>query len=115
MENPLDIPKEAEELGALEEIEETDVPKIDVLEVDFPEQTEASERKPRIFISHKRDVAINDEIAIRLAADLKPLCEDVYLDLVMPIGVLYESLIAEKIREADFVIALITAASNQSE
>jgi hypothetical protein len=101
MENPSDL-AEPTEGGA--EVEST------AQVTDAPEQPA---RKPSIFISHKRDVALDDDTAMRLAEDLGPLCEDVYLDLLMPLGVDWEALLEEKLRDSDFVIVLISAHSNE--
>jgi hypothetical protein len=70
--------------------------------------------RKRVFISHKRDVDINDELAKRLKTDLQQSCEDVYLDLDMLPGPNYEALIKEKLANADFVIAIISEAANGS-
>lgn len=72
-------------------------------------------KKTRVFLSHKRDVAINDEIASRLATDLRTFCEDVYLDLDMLVGEYYESLIKDKLGGADFVIVLVSETANRSD
>lgn len=71
-------------------------------------------KKPRIFISHKRDVAINDEIAARLKKDLEPYCEDIYLDLDMLAGDEYVRIIEEELSNADILIVLISETANRS-
>src|SRR5207302_1836221 len=47
--------------------------------------------------------------------DLKPLCDDIYLDSLEPAGSHYEDRIEQKLRNADFVIALISADANRSK
>jgi HEAT repeat protein len=72
------------------------------------------ERKPSVFISHKR-APLDNDISTRLAADLAPLCEEIYLDLEMKPGDPYEQIIKEKVSKADFVIALISEHANESD
>jgi hypothetical protein len=71
-------------------------------------------KKPRVFISHKRDVALNDEIAMRLKTDLEPWCESIYLDLDMLIGRNYVETIEAELSNSDFMIVLISEEANQS-
>lgn len=78
------------------------------------ETAEEPQRKPSVFISHKRAHEDNG-VATNLARDLAPLCEDIYLDLDMAPGVEYERLIKEKVSKADFVIALVSEHANTSD
>jgi len=71
--------------------------------------------KKRVFISHKRDVAINDEIGTRLKRDLEPFCESVYLDLEDNVpSEDYVAAIIERLSNADFFIVFISEAGNRS-
>jgi hypothetical protein len=88
-------------------------------ELAMPEESFAGEvaptRQRRVFISHKQDkAASNDEIASRLATDLAPYCQSVYLDLDMLPGDEYVRIIEEKLSNSDFVIVLISEAANRS-
>jgi hypothetical protein len=83
---------------------------------DGDEPEAAGEPTPRrsIFISHKRDFDLDQNIADRLYDDLKGDF-DIYLDTMQQPGVLYEDVIKEKIRNADYVLALMTENANRSE
>jgi 3-methyladenine DNA glycosylase AlkC len=125
MEDPLDL---LDQLDLTDQVQEADLPE-QAADIDMLEQAEAAEqneedaaqqgveppKRPSIFISHKRDVDLDDSIAARLAQDLSGLCEDIYLDTEMHLGVEYEKVIVDKLKDADFVIALISKSANSSE
>lgn len=77
--------------------------------------TEQSFAGKRIFVSHKCDVDLDEEIAAKLYNDLVDLGCEVYLDKAQPIGILFEDAIDDSLRRADFVIALLTRGANDSD
>lgn len=79
-----------------------------------PEATGEQAPRRSIFISHKRDFDLDQNIADRLYEELKGDF-DIYLDTMQQPGVLYEEVIKESIRNADYVLALITENANNSE
>ncbi len=97
-----------------EEVEST---RTGSLEADTQPEAVATElaKGPRVFISHKRDVEVGDDIATRLARDLAPCCGHVYLDLNMALGEEYEHVVQNEIGNADVFIALISPAANGSD
>jgi hypothetical protein len=76
----------------------------------------AAEPTPRhsIFISHKRGFDLDQNTADKLFEDLRA-DHDLYLDTEQVPGTPYEKKIKESIKNADYVLALITDHSNASE
>src|SRR5215211_8306618 len=68
-----------------------------------------------VFISHKRGIEPDDQIARSLANDLEKLGCSVYLDLNRRPAMVIDKEIPEYLDSADFVIALISAEANGSE
>jgi hypothetical protein len=68
-----------------------------------------------IFISHKCDVPADETLARQLYESLTDLGCDVYLDKAQPIGRDYEKAIDQALQRADFVLALLTKDSNDSD
>jgi hypothetical protein len=68
-----------------------------------------------IFISHKCDVPADETLAKQLYESLTDLGCDVYLDEAQPIGIDYEKAIDQSLQRADFVLALLTKDSNDSD
>lgn len=68
-----------------------------------------------VFISHKRGIEVDDKVALLLADELEKLGCSVYLDLNRPHGIRIDDEIPENLDQADFVIALISAAANGNE
>ena len=70
---------------------------------------------PRVFISHKADVDPDEQVAAMLYADLTEMGCDVYYDKAQPPGPRYDQAISDSLRNADYVVALITKHSNESD
>jgi hypothetical protein len=68
-----------------------------------------------VFISHKRGIEIDDRIALLLAQDLKRLGCKVFLDYNQPPAIEIDRELVEHLDKADFVVALISPAADQSE
>ena len=80
-----------------------------------PSTTEQFFEGKRIFISHKCDVDVDEEIAAKLYADFVALGCEVYLDKAQPIAIPFEDAIDDSLRRADFVIAVLTRDANDSD
>lgn len=81
----------------------------------FDESGGLPAERPRVFISHKCDVEPDEQIAGMLYADLTEMGCDVYFDKAQPPGVRYDAAISDALKNADFVVALITRQSNESD
>lgn len=93
-----------------------------ILDLDDPGEAAlfaASAEQPlaelRVFISHKCDLEPDETIAARLHDDLKALGCEVYLDKAQPPGVRYDEAISNSLKNADFVVALISRHANESD
>ena len=105
-EDLLDIESEAEILTS-DAAAETETTPLDYVEKSF--------RGKHVFISHKCDVEQDENIAWNLYNDLKALGCDVYLDKAQPIGVPFDDEIKKSLKRADFFVALLTSAANESD
>ena len=72
-------------------------------------------RKTRVFISYKRGVEPDESVALKIYEALKSLGYKVFIDLIMPVGSRWGQRIEEELRQADFLIALLSDESTQSE
>ena len=68
-----------------------------------------------VFISHKCDVQQDENIARQLYTDLTALGCEVYLDTAQPIGAQYDDEIKKSLKRADFVVAVLSSAANESD
>jgi hypothetical protein len=103
-------PEETEQPEESERLEEAENP---VEGVD-PEQIEESAERPVVFISHRQGFDLDQNIATMLYENLSEVC-DVYLDTQQLPSTRWRELIKNSIKEADFVIALITENANRSD
>lgn len=78
-----------------------------------PEITSAS--KGRVFISYKRNIDPDQAIAGRLLTDLQRLGYDVFIDRNMFVGQNWAEEIERQLKDCDYFIPLLTAASIASE
>lgn len=76
--------------------------------------TQDSQASKRIFISYKRDVEPDEEVALQIKQALSPH-HQVFIDEKILVGTDWAELIEAEIREADFLIVLISEYSVRSE
>lgn len=67
----------------------------------------------RIFLAYKRGA--DDEVALRIFAHLKKLGHHVFIDRTMLVGTAWAERIDDEIRNCDYLIALLSASSVNSE
>lgn len=79
-----------------------------------PEHVEEAAERPFVFISHRQGFDLDQNVATMLYENLSEDC-DVYLDTQQLASTRYAELIRESIKEADFVIALVTENSNRND
>lgn len=72
-------------------------------------------RRARVFISYKRSAEPDETVALKVYEALKNLGHDVFLDLIMSVGSLWGRRIDDELRQADFLIVLLSSESTQSE
>jgi len=70
--------------------------------------------RARIFISYKRDVAPDEQVALAIRQALSE-DHDVFIDQAMPIGTRWAERIEQEIAQADFLITLLSGQSAHSE
>jgi hypothetical protein len=68
----------------------------------------------RIFISYKRNVTPDEPVALEVFHALRTQ-HDVFIDQTIPVGTRWGARIADELRRADFLIALLSAESVHSE
>ena len=73
-----------------------------------------SDRKPRIFVSYKRDVHPDETVALAVHGALAQQF-DVFIDQDMGVGVKWGERIDEQIRLSDFLVVFLSAESVNSE
>ena len=108
MEDYVDSSIEAEAIAYSELVEATELAAAD------PSVEESFEGK-HVFISHKCDVEPDENIAWALHNDLTALGCSIYLDKTQPLGAPFDDEIKKSLRRADFVVALLTSAANESD
>jgi hypothetical protein len=81
---------------------------------DEPDATPEPTPRKSVFISHKRDFDLDQNIADKLCDDLSG-DYDVFLDTRQQPGVYYEKVIKDSIKNAHYLLALITDNANNSE
>jgi len=72
------------------------------------------EQSPRIFISYKRDLQPDQDLALTLFDDLKSDCS-VFIDRSLAVGTNWMESINKALNEADYLIILLSEYSVQSE
>jgi len=90
------------------------VAEIEAGETDETAPFEAAGVRPVVFISHRCIIEPDRSIALRLYEDLSADC-DVYVNTAESAAARFDERIEESLRTADFVIALITIHSIESE
>ena len=68
----------------------------------------------RIFMSYKRDVQPDEPVALQILQALSPQ-HQVFIDQNMPVGTCWAEMIEAEIRQADFLIVLLSEHSVHSE
>lgn len=104
------LPEEMEQPEETENLEESE----NLVEDVAPEQIEEAAERPVVFISHRRGFDLDQNIATMIYENLSENC-DVYLDTQQLPSTHWAEVMQKTIKEADFVIALITENSNRSD
>jgi hypothetical protein len=81
---------------------------------EVPASPITSTYRARIFIIYKRSISPDEPLALEIVQALRQYHE-VFIDQMIPVGVAWGERILEELRQADVVIALLSAASVQSE
>ena len=76
--------------------------------------TPVIKNRKRIFISYKRDVQPDEEIALQIVGNLSPQ-HQVFIDQKIAVGTSWAELIEVEIRRSDFLIVLLSEDSVHSE
>jgi hypothetical protein len=78
------------------------------------QDTPKNKQTPRIFISYKRHAEPDEQVALEIFQALKQQY-DVFIDQALPVGTRWSERIDEELQQADFLVALLSANSIQSE
>jgi len=71
-------------------------------------------KKPRIFISYRRDTKLDEPLAREVLQSLGHFC-DVFIDRLIEIGVDWAKEIEKQLSDSDFLIVFLSGHSVQSE
>lgn len=113
-ENGEPLPEDADQPEEPESLEEAESP---ASADESSKQIEEAAQRPVVFISHRQGFDLDQNIATMLYENLTENTEkcDVYLDTQQLASVRWAELIQQSIKDADFVIALITENANRSD
>jgi hypothetical protein len=78
------------------------------------EHTKIGHKRPRVFISYKRDTVPDETVAMDIYEALSS-AHDVFIDQLMLVGTPWVERIDQEIRSSDFLITLLSEESVQSE